>query len=284
MGSNLKCKDKKQTLNSSNLLAPKNPWCPNPSTPKPKPTPHPNLPSPSPQTPTSPSPPSSSNPPPPSPNNLALANADTAETLTFRKGHVVLLLSPNSIFFPVVCMAVMSLGVIITTTNPLNTTREIAKQTADSKPVLAFTTRQLISKLGGSTTDLSIVLIDDDKIKAPNHGTGNGKIVSTLGQMMEKKKRHGSSNEGLNLKEEIKQDDTTTLLYSSGTTGASKGVVSSHKNMIEMVRIVLNRFNLDDGEDTFLCMVPQAQIPSHVNLPMILLGSSIGVGVLNFFF
>ncbi|KAI5353606.1 hypothetical protein L3X38_006500 [Prunus dulcis] len=87
-----------------------------------------------------------------------------------------------------------------------------------------------------------------------------GKIVSTLGQMMVTKERHGSSNGGLNLKEEINQDDTATLLYSSGTTGASKGVVSSHKNLIAMVRVVLSRFNLDDGEDTFLCTVPMFHI------------------------
>ncbi|PQP97792.1 4-coumarate--CoA ligase-like 5 [Prunus yedoensis var. nudiflora] len=183
--------------------------------------------------------------------------ASSLSDMGIRKGHVILLLSPNSIFFPVVCLAVMSLGAILTTTNPLNTTGEIAKQIADSKPVLAFTTRQLISKLGGSTTDLSIVLIDDDEIKAPNHGIGNGKIVSTLGQMMVKKQ---SSNGGLNLKEEINQDDTATLLYSSGTTGASKGVVSSHKNMIAMVRLLLSRFNLDDGVDTFLCTVPMFHI------------------------
>ncbi|XP_008221158.1 PREDICTED: 4-coumarate--CoA ligase-like 5 [Prunus mume] len=184
--------------------------------------------------------------------------ASSLSDMGIRKGHVVLLLSPNSIFFPVVCLAVMSLGAIITTTNPLNTTGEIAKQIADSKPVLAFTTRQLISKLGGSTTNLSIVLIDDDEIKAPNHG--NGKIVSTLGEMMVKKERHGSSNGGLNLKEEINQDDTATLLYSSGTTGASKGVVSSHKNLIAMVRVVLSRFNLDDGVERFLCTVPMFHI------------------------
>ncbi|KAL0325969.1 UNVERIFIED_CONTAM: 4-coumarate--CoA ligase-like 5 [Sesamum radiatum] len=42
-----------------------------------------------------------------------------------RKGHVVLLLTPNSIYFPIVCLAVMSLGAIITTTNPLNTSAKL---------------------------------------------------------------------------------------------------------------------------------------------------------------
>ncbi|BBG94763.1 OPC-8:0 CoA ligase1 [Prunus dulcis] len=44
--------------------------------------------------------------------------ASSLSDMGIRKGHVVLLLSPNSIFFPVVCLAVMSLGAIITTTNP----------------------------------------------------------------------------------------------------------------------------------------------------------------------
>ncbi|KAK7290088.1 hypothetical protein RIF29_04262 [Crotalaria pallida] len=44
---------------------------------------------------------------------------------------ILLLLSPNSIYFPVVCLSVMSLGAIITTTNPLNTSTEIAKQIKD---------------------------------------------------------------------------------------------------------------------------------------------------------
>ena len=82
-----------------------------------------------------------------------------------RKGHVILLLSPNSIFFPVVCLSVMSLGAIITTTNPLNTPREIAKQIADSKPVLAFTIKELIPKLTGSS--LPIVLLDDPQNITP---------------------------------------------------------------------------------------------------------------------
>ncbi|KAL5062220.1 hypothetical protein RYX36_023957 [Vicia faba] len=67
------------------------------------------------------------------------AVTSSLSSMGIKKGDIILLLSPNSIYFPVVCLAVMSLGAIITTTNPLNTTHEIAKQIADSKPVLAFT-------------------------------------------------------------------------------------------------------------------------------------------------
>ncbi|KAI3804626.1 hypothetical protein L1987_26320 [Smallanthus sonchifolius] len=136
-----------------------------------------------------------------------------------RKGDVVLLLSPNSIFFPIVCLSVMSLGAIIATTNPLNTNLEINKQIADSKPVLAFTTTDLVPKLADS--NLSIVQIGS--------GTGNRRIVNTLEQMMTAEPNRNR------IKERVTQDDTATLLYSSGTTGASKGVISSHRNLIAMV-------------------------------------------------
>ncbi|KAF3446872.1 hypothetical protein FNV43_RR12052 [Rhamnella rubrinervis] len=171
--------------------------------------------------------------------------ASCLSDMGIRKGHVIMLLSPNSIFFPVVCLAVMSLGAIITTTNPLNTTREIAKQIADSKPILAFTTRQLVPKLNGSS--LPIVVMDDENHK-------DAKFVTSLGEMMRKEPSRSQ------VRDRVSQDDTATLLYSSGTTGASKGVVSSHKNLIAMVQTVLNRFGLEDGEQRFICTVPMFHI------------------------
>ncbi|KAH7523430.1 hypothetical protein FEM48_Zijuj06G0010100 [Ziziphus jujuba var. spinosa] len=189
-----------------------------------------------------------------------------------RKGHVIMLLSPNSIFFPVVCLAVMSLGAIITTTNPLNTTREIAKQIADSKPVLAFTTRQLVPKLAGST--LPIVLIDDD---LHNNAQKDAKVVSSLDEMMRKEPR------GSQVRDRVNQDDTATLLYSSGTTGASKGVVSSHRNLIAMVQTVLSRFGLEEGEQRFICTVPMFHIYGLAAFATGLLASGSTVVVLSKF-
>ncbi|CAL0313542.1 unnamed protein product [Lupinus luteus] len=57
----------------------------------------------------------------------------------------------------------MSLGAIVTTTNPLNTANEIAKQINDSKPVIAFTTSQLITKIIASSPKLPIILIEENE-------------------------------------------------------------------------------------------------------------------------
>ncbi|MCI09949.1 4-coumarate-CoA ligase-like 5-like, partial [Trifolium medium] len=103
------------------------------------------------------------------------AVTSSLSNMGIRKGDVILLLSPNSIYFPVVCLSVISLGAIITTTNPLNTTREIAKQIADSKPVLAFTTPPLVSKITGASPSLPIILMETD-----------GHSSNTLEEMMKK--------------------------------------------------------------------------------------------------
>ncbi|KAF5740925.1 4-coumarate--CoA ligase-like 5-like [Tripterygium wilfordii] len=189
-----------------------------------------------------------------------------------RKGHVILLLSPNSIFFPVVCLAVMSLGAIITTTNPLNTPREISKQISDSKASLAFTTLELVPKLAAASS-LPIILIDGTS----SQSTSNVKIVNNLSEMMKKEPS------GSRVKDRVNQDDTATLLYSSGTTGASKGVVSSHRNLIAMVQTVLSRFNLEDGEQTFICTVPMFHIYGLVAFATGLLASGSTIVVLSKF-
>ncbi|KAK3004422.1 hypothetical protein RJ639_020144, partial [Escallonia herrerae] len=186
-----------------------------------------------------------------------------------RKGQVVLILSPNSIYFPIVCLSVMSLGAIITTTNPLNTTGEIAKQIADSKPVLAFTTHQLAPKLNNS--NLPIVLMDKNDPSTPI------KILTTLDDLMKAEPKQSM------IKERINQDDTATLLYSSGTTGASKGVVSTHRNLIAMVQTIVCRFRLDEAAQTFICTVPMFHIYGLAAFATGLLASGSTVVVLSKF-
>ncbi|KAL3840145.1 hypothetical protein ACJIZ3_024736 [Penstemon smallii] len=181
----------------------------------------------------------------------AVDSVSTSLSVDFsiRKGHVILLLSPNSIYFPIVCLAVMSLGAVITTTNPLNTKAEIAKQIADSKPVLAFTVPELVPKLADS--NLPIVLCSD----FINSNSSNTKIITSIEEILKRE-----PNQKIRVRERVNQNDTATLLYSSGTTGASKGVILSHGNLIAMVQTVINRFKFDEEKEKFICTVPMFHI------------------------
>ncbi|XP_056845091.1 OPC-6:CoA ligase isoform X5 [Raphanus sativus] len=156
-----------------------------------------------------------------------------------RRGHVVLILSPNSIYFPVVSLAVMSLGAVVTTANTLNTAAEILKQVADSNPTLAFTTADLAPKLAGS--GISVVLERVGSTRGVN-------VVGVVSEMMEKEPR------GQRVRDRVNEEDTAMLLYSSGTTGPSKGVISSHKNLTALVARFVSEKSICD--QIFLCTVP----------------------------
>lgn len=65
--------------------------------------------------------------------------------------------------------------------------------------------------------------------------------------------------------ERVTQDDTASLLYSSGTTGTSKGVVSSHRNFIAVIQTITSLLKLAEGDlglgnQTFICTVPMFHI------------------------
>lgn len=195
-----------------------------------------------------------------------------------RKGHVVLLLSPNSIFFPVVSLSVISLGAVITTTNPLNTTREIAKHISDTKPALAFTVPQLLPKLADASNDnhLKVVLVGETPC-GNSLSTSSCTVIGSLEEMMEREASQAR------VKDRVTLDDTATLLYSSGTTGVSKGVVSSHKNFIGLIETVVRRFGTNAQEEIYIATVPMFHIYGLAAFTMALLAMGSTVVVLSKF-
>ncbi|XP_039055859.1 4-coumarate--CoA ligase-like 5 [Hibiscus syriacus] len=144
-------------------------------------------------------------------------------------------------------LSVMHLGAIITTSNPLNTSREIAFHIADSKPVLVFTTGQVVPKLAGSS--LPIVLLDTTE------ATGQVKIVGTINEMIKK-----GPTDRIGVRDRVYQDEAASLLCSSGTTGASKGVISTHRNLMALMQFLQYLTFPEDGEQTYFCTVPMFHI------------------------
>nr|CAB3469627.1 unnamed protein product [Digitaria exilis] len=142
--------------------------------------------------------------------------------------------SPNSLHFPVVSLAVLSLGAVLSTANPLLTPDELAAQAIDSEPFLVLTTAELAPKLIGSASRVVLIdqflagVVDDDAWSPPC-----------------------SCDDA---------DDPALLFYSSGTTGKSKGVVSTHGNVIaagEILRSVWGRDDGgDDGGEVYGCVLP----------------------------
>ncbi|PAN51540.1 hypothetical protein PAHAL_9G601300 [Panicum hallii] len=206
------------------------------------------------------------------PSALALADAATGQALTFsafrsavltmavaltsragvRPGDVVLLLAPNCVLYPVCFFAVTALGAVATTANPLYTPREIAKQVTDSRAKLAITVSELLPKI--AELRLPTILLDGDAASA-TASMPPGASVTLYSDLI------AGAQETEYRRPPTKQSDTAALLYSSGTTGASKGVILTHRNFISAApMITADQDAHGEGPNVFLCFLPMFHI------------------------
>ncbi|KAM3689253.1 hypothetical protein ACB098_09G033000 [Castanea mollissima] len=201
------------------------------------------------------------------PQCLALIDADTNETLTFHqlklqvsklahsllhlnihKNDVVLIVAPNSIHFPVCFLAIVALGAIASTCNPSYTVSEISKQVQDCNPKLVITVPELWHKI--NELNLPSIIIGSSKSMSFKK-TPSSKIwyYSELIEL---------SNVECELPDKaVTQSDMAALMYSSGTTGKSKGVITMHKNLIATsLMVTADQDRCGDPRNVFLCFVP----------------------------
>nr|XP_043613474.1 probable CoA ligase CCL7 [Erigeron canadensis] len=199
------------------------------------------------------------------PDKPALVDADSGETLTFSafkttvaklshalntqlgitKDDVVLVLAPNSIQYPVCLFSVIALGAIATTVNPQHTVQELSKQIKDSNPKLIITIQELYQKV--ETFGIRVLFLGSESARKGCYSYQD--LILKSGSVSELPKVS------------IRGDDTAALLYSSGTTGVSKGVVLSHWNFITASQMATFDLRLLDEKDhVLLCFLPMFHI------------------------
>ncbi|CAI9104988.1 OLC1v1003796C1 [Oldenlandia corymbosa var. corymbosa] len=169
--------------------------------------------------------------------------------LGIRKNDVVLIFAPNSIQFPVCFFGIIGLGAIATTVNPLYTVSEISKQIKDCSPKLIITVPELVSKVSGF--DLPLLILGSDKVQ-------NLSVKSLLFDELIRKV--GPMNWDFS-STDVKQSDTAALLYSSGTTGTSKGVILTHRNFIaSSLMIGADQELAGEMHNVYLCVLPMFHV------------------------
>lgn len=102
---------------------------------------------------------------------------------------------------------------------------------------------ELLPKLLEASSQLPTVLI--------GAGSNTSGFQDTIENMINREPK------SCRLKDRVNENDAAMMLYSSGTTGASKGVVSSHKNIIALIQISASRYKTNE---TFLCTVPMFHV------------------------
>lgn len=171
----------------------------------------------------------------------AMAAAAGLHQLGVQHGDIVLIVSPNFLQFPALAMGIMSIGAVLSTANPLYTSSELRKQIEDSMPVLVFTTPHLLHKF--NNMNVRIVMIGTHE----QSGTYDPPVISSLSSLFD-------SDPANKPPKKICQDSTAVMLYSSGTTGRSKGVVCTHRNLIAMTSILCTL--MGSSKDVYLCFIP----------------------------
>ncbi|KAG5247485.1 Ca4CL [Salix suchowensis] len=204
------------------------------------------------------------------PHKPALIDADLSITLSYSelksvvikvahgllnlgisKNDVVLIVAPNSYQFPICFLAIISTGAITTTANPLYTTSELSKQIKDSNPKLIITVPELWDKVKGF--NVPAVFLGPKRVPLPLESGSRIRSFDSLVELGGSHSQFPSSN--------VKQSDISTLLYSSGTTGVSKGVVLTHGNFIAAsLMVTMDQVMAGEMHNVFLCFLPMFHV------------------------
>ncbi|XP_020202750.1 4-coumarate--CoA ligase-like 9 [Cajanus cajan] len=133
--------------------------------------------------------------------------SNLASVLKLSKNDTALILSPNLLQVPILCFALLSLGVVLSPANPLSTRSDLTRLLHLSKPSIVFAAASAAEK--ARELGLRVVLLDSPEFDS---------LIRT---------RTDSPSEPAR----VSQSDVAAILYSSGTTGMVKGVALTHRNL-----------------------------------------------------
>src|SRR5450759_2094080 len=156
----------------------------------------------------------------------------------FRKGDVLAIMSPNLPEYPIAFHGVATAGGVNTTLNPTYTADEIAFQLNDSRARLLITIPALVGKAQEAAAKSKV-----EEIIVFGEAEGAVPFASLI---IDGKAPDVSVDPA---------NDVVALPYSSGTTGFSKGVMLTHRNLV--ANLVQTSACLEISEDEkFMAFLP----------------------------
>ncbi|XP_012698480.1 4-coumarate--CoA ligase-like 7 isoform X2 [Setaria italica] len=130
------------------------------------------------------------------------------------KGDVALVLAPPSLDVPVVYLAVLSIGAIVSPVSPLSTAADVARAVGLCNPSVVFATAATVGKVPAARK-MTVVLLDSPQFESFLHGH-----------------ELAWADELPPPPVEVRQSDVAVISYSSGTTGRTKAVAQSHRRLM----------------------------------------------------
>ncbi len=171
-------------------------------------------------------------------NNLSLS----LSLLQVKKGDRVALLSENRPEWPISYLAIASLGAVVVPLDALLQARDLLNLIKNSGSKVIILSQKFLDLLDDNldeAKDLKIIVSMDAK-------EDKGKILSFDKLTTGKKDK---------IESKVEPNDLLAILYTSGTTGVSKGVMLTHGNV--MSNVVTVSFLIDIGTtDNLLSVLP----------------------------
>jgi 4-coumarate--CoA ligase len=153
------------------------------------------------------------------------------------KAEVVAIMAPNCPDYAVVFHGVAMAGGVVTTINPTYTEREVHHQLTDAAATKLITVPMFLETALAGSKDTGV------------------KEVVVIGGADGYQSLDDLFGEPLDEQVPVDLDDVVVLPYSSGTTGLSKGVMLTHRNLVANIEQALGVIEMT-SDDSFLAVLP----------------------------
>ena len=169
-----------------------------------------------------------------------------------QQGDKVAILSENSPRWGIAYFAITTMGAVVIPILADFHKSEVHHILKNSGSKILFLSTKLAHKIADAEIkDLKqVILLNDDQIDLEQfHVESFTKLISTTDENENDKK------ETLDVK--IHEDDLAEILYTSGTTGHSKGVMLTHKNIVSNAIAAVSMIDMNET-DRFVSILPLA--------------------------
>jgi acyl-CoA synthetase (AMP-forming)/AMP-acid ligase II len=157
-----------------------------------------------------------------------------------RKGDVVAVLCPNTIWYPVVFHGIAAAGCVTSPINSLYTADEIAFQLKDSGAKVLVTISMFMDRAQAAVEKTPV-----DEVVVLDGAEGHASLLDLLG------------TDAPSVSVDIDPaTDLVTLPYSSGTTGLPKGVMLTHRNLVANVSQSRPLAGVQEGQERIIAVLP----------------------------
>lgn len=157
--------------------------------------------------------------------SLAAALRGAPLGVALARGDVALVLAPPSLDVPVLYLALLSLGAVVSPLSPLSAPADVARAVALCDPSVVFATGATVGRVPAASSQkkkVPIILLDSPQFQSFLHGHDDEPAGAAAAG--------GAPPPPVEVV--CRQSDVAAIGYSSGTTGRTKAVAQSHRRLI----------------------------------------------------